>query len=179
MRRWPHGPSCNLRLWLPQTLDALAEVAAGLESHEEATRLLGAAERARADLGLVRWPPDQPRLSALEDSLRVVLGDEAFAAGWAEGAGMSLEEAIAWARRARGSRKRPTGGWDSLTPTETQVVELAAAGLTNPQIGERMFISRATVKVHLAHVFQKLDVSNRAELTAQAVRREARQRNSL
>ena len=87
---------------------------------------------------------------------------------------MSLDEAIAWLRRARGSRKRPAGGWESLTPTEVQVVELTAQGLTNPQVGERMFISRATVKVHLAHVFQKLDVSNRAELTAQAVRREAR-----
>jgi DNA-binding NarL/FixJ family response regulator len=51
-------------------------------------------------------------------------------------------------------------------------VELVAQGLTNPQIGERMFISRATVKVHVAHIFQKLDISNRAELTAMAVRRE-------
>jgi DNA-binding CsgD family transcriptional regulator len=59
----------------------------------------------------------------------------------------------------------------TLTPTETQVVELVAEGLTNPQIGERMFISRATVKVHLAHVFRKLDVKSRSELTAQAVRR--------
>jgi DNA-binding NarL/FixJ family response regulator len=60
-----------------------------------------------------------------------------------------------------------------LTPTEAQVVELVAQGLTNPQIAERMFISRATVKVHVAHTFQKLDISNRAELTAMAVRREA------
>ena len=36
-----------------------------------------------------------------------------------------------------------------------------------------MFISRATVKVHLAHIFQKLDVKTRAELSAQAARREA------
>jgi len=36
-----------------------------------------------------------------------------------------------------------------------------------------MFISKATVKTHLAHIFKKLDVHNRAELTAQAARREA------
>jgi DNA-binding CsgD family transcriptional regulator len=102
------------------------------------------------------------------------MGADEFEAAHAEGASMSLDEAIAWIRRARGSRKRPTGGWESLTPTEAQVVELASEGLTNPQIGERMFISRATVKVHLAHVFQKLDVKTRAELTAHAVRREAR-----
>ena len=62
--------------------------------------------------------------------------------------------------------------WESLTPTETKVVEFATEGLTNPQIGERMLISRATVKVHLAHVYKKLAVSNRTELAAQAARRE-------
>jgi len=102
------------------------------------------------------------------------MGTEEFTAAHTEGAEMSLDEAVAWVRRARGTRRRPAGGWESLTPTEVQVVELVAQGLTNPQVGERMFISRATVKVHLAHVFQKLDVSSRAELTAQAVRREVR-----
>jgi DNA-binding CsgD family transcriptional regulator len=46
-----------------------------------------------------------------------------------------------------------------------------AQGLTNPQVAERMFIARATVKAHLAHIFQKLDVSSRSELTALAIRR--------
>ncbi len=52
-------------------------------------------------------------------------------------------------------------------------MELVAQGLTNPQIADRMFISRATVKVQVAFIFQKLDISDRAELTAKAVRREA------
>jgi len=80
-------------------------------------------------------------------------------------------EAIAWLRRARGSRKRPAGGWESLTPTERQVVELTAQGLTNPEIGERMFISRGTVKIHLSHIYSKLDVRNRSELTARVTQR--------
>jgi hypothetical protein len=54
-------------------------------------------------------------------------------------------QAVAYARRARGSRKRPTTGWDSLTPTELQVVELAAQGFTNPEIGRRLFIGAGTV----------------------------------
>ena len=65
-------------------------------------------------------------------------------------------DAIAYARRGRGQRKRPTHGWDSLTPTELQVVELVAAGLTNPQIGERLFVSKRTVQTHVAHVFPSL-----------------------
>jgi DNA-binding CsgD family transcriptional regulator len=69
------------------------------------------------------------------------------------------------------SALRPPAGWDSLTPTEHKAAELGSEGLTNPQIGERMFVSKATVKTHLAHIFKKLDVHSRAELTAHATRR--------
>ena len=78
---------------------------------------------------------------------------------------------IEYVSRARGERKRPTVGWANLTPTERRIVALVAAGLTNPQIAERMFIARGTVKVHLSHVFAKLAVSTRAELAAQATKR--------
>ena len=53
------------------------------------------------------------------------------------------------------------------------MVELVAAGLTNPQIGERMFISRGTVKVHLSHIFAKLGIATRSELAAEVTRRAA------
>jgi DNA-binding NarL/FixJ family response regulator len=51
------------------------------------------------------------------------------------------------------------------------VARLAAEGLTNPAIGERLFVSRGTVKTHLEHVYAKLSVHNRAELAAAAARR--------
>lgn len=69
---------------------------------------------------------------------------------------------------SRTPRGRPTVGWESLTPTELEVVRLAAQGLTNPQIGERLFISRATVATHLSHVFGKLGLGSRVELAAEA-----------
>jgi len=50
------------------------------------------------------------------------------------------------------------------------VVRLVTEGLSNPDIANRLFISRATVKTHLAHVFTKLDVINRAQLVALATR---------
>jgi DNA-binding CsgD family transcriptional regulator len=74
-------------------------------------------------------------------------------------------------RKRRGARKRPLSGWDSLTPSELEVVRLAAEGLTNPDIGQRLFISRRTVQTHLAHAFRKLDLSSRVELAAEAARR--------
>ena len=65
----------------------------------------------------------------------------------------------------------PRRGGMHSTPMENQVVALAAEGLTNPQIAERLFVARGTVKIHLSHIFSKLGVSTRAELAAAATRR--------
>jgi DNA-binding NarL/FixJ family response regulator len=157
--------------YVPACLDALAEVAAGLEANEDAVRLFAATARARAEIGIVRVPPEEEHWTAIEARLREALGDEAYEAARAQGAELGTEAALQWARRARGPRARPPGGWESLTPTEVRVVELVAEGLTNPQIGERMFISKETVKTHLSHIFRRLEVHSRAELTARAVER--------
>jgi DNA-binding CsgD family transcriptional regulator len=161
----------GFRAELPNSLEGLAGVAAGLESNEEAAALLGAAERARRELGLVAWEAQREEVGVLTNRIRETLGAEAFEAAWTQGADLSADEVVGWVRRARGSRKRPSGGWESLTPTELVVVRHAATGLTNPEIGERMFISRGTVKTHLSHIYAKLGVRNRSELAAEAMRR--------
>ena len=74
-------------------------------------------------------------------------------------------------RGRRGTRSRPQFGWRSLTPTELSIAGLVAEGLSNPQIGERLYISYRTVQTHLAHVFAKLDISSRAQLAAEVTRR--------
>ena len=76
-------------------------------------------------------------------------------------------------RGRRGARRRPPIGWESLTPTERTVANLVAEGLSNPQIGGRLHISRRTVQTHLAHVFAKLGISSRVQLAAEATRRRA------
>ncbi len=151
-------PSCA------RSLDALADLAAGCESYTEAVRLRAAAEQARTTMGL-------PLRDLPAAHLRTALGDEAYDAAWAEGGAQSLADAIAYARRARGRRGRPSSGWASLTPTEENVVRLAVEGLSNPDIGSRLFMSRGTVKTHLAHVYAKLGVANRTELAALSANR--------
>ena len=73
-------------------------------------------------------------------------------------------------RGRRGTRGRPQTGWASLTPAEHAVAGLVAEGLTNPRIGERLYISHRTVQTHLAHMFAKLDIATRAQLAAEVTR---------
>jgi DNA-binding CsgD family transcriptional regulator len=162
-------------LFVPDVLDALAEVAAGLDSHAEAVRLLMAAQRARAEMGCVRWSGEVEPWASLERTLREALGDDAYGAAVAEGQALSADGAVAYVRRARGSRKRPLAGWAALTPTELTVARHAATGLTNPEIGSLLFISRGTVKIHLSHIYAKLAVRNRTELTAEVIARDTHQ----
>ena len=127
--------------YVPACLDALAEIAAGLHRYVDAARLLAAAERVRAQIGTVRVPPEDRHWAAIDRRLRDALPDSTYAAARAEGAQLSTQDALEWARRARGPRGRPPAGWASLTPTEARVLELATDGLSNRQIAERMFIS--------------------------------------
>jgi DNA-binding CsgD family transcriptional regulator len=73
-------------------------------------------------------------------------------------------------RGVRGRRQRPRSGWEALTETELRVVRLAAERLTNPEIAERLFISRRTVQTHISHALAKLGVASRRELAAEASR---------
>jgi DNA-binding NarL/FixJ family response regulator len=63
-------------------------------------------------------------------------------------------------------RRRTPEARDELTEREAQIARLAAAGLSNRRIGQRLYISHRTVGYHLAKVFYKLDVDNRAQLHA-------------
>ncbi|MCA1842102.1 MAG: LuxR C-terminal-related transcriptional regulator, partial [Actinobacteria bacterium] len=128
------------------------------------------AQAMRDTTGQRRWPLDRPAYDADIAALRTRLG-EAYEQTWSEGTALTLEEAAAYASRARGERKRPSAGWASLTPTELDVVALAARGLPNAEIGNRLFIAPGTVKVHLHRIYTKLGIANRTELAVQATAR--------
>ena len=166
-----HLVAKGFALYIPECLDTLAAVAAAQESFEESARLLGAAAAGRERLGTVRVPPEPEFWATIALRAREALGEDVYQSAVAAGAAMEIDEAVAYARRARGERKRPSSGWDSLTPTELEVVRQVVAGLTNAEIGKRMFISRGTAKTHLSHIFGKLGIASRSQLAAEAAKR--------
>ena len=152
------------------TLECLARLAFGAESNSEAARLLGASDSIRARLDLVRFKAFDDNYYGLVSALRTTMGGDDFDAAWAEGVALSTEEAIAYALRGRGERKRPSTGWGSLTPTELDVVRLVRDGLPNKDIATRLFVSPRTVQTHLRHVYNKLDLTSRVQLAQEAAR---------
>jgi DNA-binding NarL/FixJ family response regulator len=68
--------------------------------------------------------------------------------------------------QASGGRVQPrTGGrYDELTPSEQRIAELAASGLSNPEIAQRLFVTVKTVEMHLSNAYRKLDIRSRHQL---------------
>ena len=155
----------------PRALGEALRAAAAAAAPEERPALL-----AEAVAVLETSPARLPRARAM-----VELGAAERAAGERERAQETLRAAleladetgaprlVAEAReelRALGRRPRRAArsGVDALTPSERRVADLAAQGLSTPQIAHRLFITRKTVESHLGQAYRKLGVAGRAEL---------------
>ena len=116
--------------------------------------------RARLHLVYGEWLRRQRRPADSRTHLRAA-GDAFDALGttpWSERAGREL--------RASGetNRHRTNDSVDQLTPQELQIIALAADGLSNREIGQRLCLSHRTVESHLYRVFPKLGVTSRSQL---------------
>jgi predicted ATPase/DNA-binding CsgD family transcriptional regulator len=156
---------------IPDALDLVAGVALDHGRPAVTARLHAASDRHRRDLGVRPSPFARLFRDRDERAMARLLDPDARRAAREEGTRLDLERAVSYASRARGRRTRPRFGWDSLTPTELEVVALAAKGLSNPAIGRDLLITDGTVRTHLRSVFAKLGVATRAELAAEAARR--------
>jgi DNA-binding CsgD family transcriptional regulator len=133
-------------------------------SHLSGTRLL--AQLARSHLLYGEWLRRGRHRSGARDQLRIAhdMFEDMGMVAFAERARRELRATgeTARPRAARTDRGIPAGL--VLTAQEAEVARLARNGLTNPEIGARLFISRRTVQYHLSNVFMKLDIKSRAQL---------------
>lgn len=158
---------CGFALARIDALELVGEHALDRGHETLAARLLGAAASERERIGYVRLV--RPDATAVRARMAALAARESGA--FDEGRNVSMDAAVELARRGRGERGRTSYGWASLTPTERQVVQLVAGGLSNADIARRLLMSLPTVKSHLTHVFAKLGLANRTELAAEALRR--------
>jgi predicted ATPase/DNA-binding CsgD family transcriptional regulator len=158
-------------------IEAHARLAAATGAATRATRLYAAGEALREELGFPLSPADRVYASPVLEGLRAALGDDGFAAAWAAGRALSRDEALAEAYVVRvGPAEQPSREPDpepsshGLSQREMEVLRLLAAGRTNREIGEALFISPATAARHVANVYNKLGVDSRTAATAYALR---------
>ena len=175
--QWHHGGD---RMDACDGIELLGVLAAARERFADAARLLAAADATRQPLQYLApgFTANRDAAARAVSQARHILGDDRFTQAWEEGQALTLDNAVAYAARKGGGRKRPATGWASLTPAEREVVRLVAEGLRNDAIARRLFIAPGTVKVHLSHIFAKLSITTRAELAAQAAAQDQTARRS-
>ena len=154
------------RFAVASALDHLAVLECERDELVRAGRLVGAADAVHRRLGAGRLPFERDLRAGVMSRLADGLVPADVTAAVARGSDQTEAEAVSAARRGRGRRRRPTFGWESLTPAELDVVAHAIAGLTNAQIAEELLVSRNTIKSHLGQVYVKLGVRGRTELAA-------------
>ena len=147
-------------------LAALSHAAAMLGNAHQAARLLGAAESLRSAVGLSANSIVAPMLIRGRAGAESALGRARFEADFRAGMELTRIEALqlALGEPARPQRTRAEGPGPALGGRETEVARLVGAGLTNKEIGARLFISQRTVETHVRNILDKLGFSSRAQI---------------
>ena len=151
------------RIAVARALEALAELALAEGEVSRAAALAGVASDMRVSLG--RPSAETVRLrSAVERKVGTGQASQAWNAWRSLPLEQVRDRALAFPR-PRGPRKEHS---TSLTPRESEIADLAARGLSNREIAERLTISQATAARHIANIFRKLSISSRAQLTGRS-----------
>jgi DNA-binding NarL/FixJ family response regulator len=139
----------------------------------EAIRLIRERNKGQAILVFTTYDSDADIVRAVDAGamgylLKDAAPDEIFAAIRGAVQGKSVMSAPVASRLFQQLRNPD----EILTPREAELLSLLTQGLSNRELGQRLFISEATVKTHLAHIYAKLGVETRAAAIATAIRRE-------
>src|SRR5262249_44859476 len=131
------------------------------EAIDHLVRTRAAFDLARARLLYGEWLRRERRRVDARDQLRSA--DDAFSSMGAEAfAARARRELLATGEHVR---RRTVETRDDLTVQEQQIADLARGGLSNTEIGTRLYLSQHTVAYHLRKVFSKLDITSRNQLT--------------
>jgi DNA-binding CsgD family transcriptional regulator len=141
---------------------------------EQAVEMLGLAFHHPASAK--RWMEAWPLLSRLRASLEAQLGTELYTAACERGKASDLETVVMDLLREFGAAAELTDSMavaqsslvDPLSERELEVLRLVAEGLSNPEIAQKLFLSSGTVKVHIRHIYEKLNVNSRVQAAARA-----------
>jgi predicted ATPase/DNA-binding CsgD family transcriptional regulator/DNA-binding XRE family transcriptional regulator len=155
-------------------LKSLGAVAGVAGDPEQAARLLGAAEALLERHGVAVYPTELPRLERASAPARARLSETSFAAAWAAGRTLPVEQAIAEALQVADdvttARVPDPSSPHGLTPRELEVLRFVAAGHSNREIANTLFLSERTVENHVLHILTKLDVASRTTAAGYAIR---------
>jgi predicted ATPase/DNA-binding CsgD family transcriptional regulator len=173
-RRWRNriGPWWD-EYGLCYAMEGLGDVAIALNRWEDAAHLLSAAAVHRERMGVPVHPSMHARYERTLETVRSALDPLAFETAWDAGRRCGVAEAHVLANAFAGEIADAAPAVSQLAPTrfgltrrELQVLELVAAGRTNRQIADELFISLPTVKRHLTTVYGKLGVDSRRDAVA-------------
>jgi predicted ATPase/DNA-binding CsgD family transcriptional regulator len=145
---------------------AFARIALASDRWVAGVQLLSRAERTRDETGagwVLYYRTEFDRCLAIG---RRALSDEAFAAAWATGQTLTLDESQAIAVHDKPPVEVFQAG--PLTAREREVLALIAMGLSDTAVAKRLFISPRTVHAHLRSIYRKLGVNSRAAATRHA-----------
>ena len=148
-------------------METLAWVAASTQGAGRAARLLGAAKADRSALSFELFPSWRRYHERCESQLRARLGGPvAFDAAIAAGATMSPDRAAADGTRDRwpGKAPQPAREASALTRRQLEIAQLVAAGRSNKEIGQQLFIDSRTVESHVYNILNKLGLSSRVQI---------------
>jgi DNA-binding CsgD family transcriptional regulator len=163
-------------LFVANCLKSLGAVAAVRGNAEQAVRLFGAAEALRDWYGLYLPPAELSGLDRAVAPARARLSSDTFAAAWAAGRDLPLDQAVAEALQVAQeiTSEQPANSATSsgLSRREQDVLRLLVEGLTDKEIGEQLSISRRTASKHVEAILSKLDVPSRTAAATYANRHE-------
>lgn len=154
-------------------LEKLAEAKYEQSQLDEAAKIFGHAAALRAPIGSVIDPADQPDHIRIISDLRSALGEDAFAALWAEGETMTLEEIIEIALAETETIAEPIRAekekFGGLTPREREVAMLIAQGKSNREIAEAMTVGIKTIETYITRILNKLGFTSRVQIATWAM----------